>query len=302
MDLDTSNITYDAVNTDAIETWIPAAALDLFKYELKGANSFETTINSSRENGTTFFEQTLTVQFKKQDIATHKNIKMLAYGRPRIVVRSMTDQFFLMGLDQGADVTAGTISSGSALGDFNGYGLTFTAQEGKPCELLRMYYGSGTSDFVCYFYSNRCDYRNKLVFLHTLCEAVFLQGRLFYLETNTTKLSYISMIVLQETGSAQTFSFIPRSQSYDALYLTDDQTNVEVQVTIDASTQGDYLDTITATFTLTEGHFYNLVVKDGADVVFKDRVFCTNQAIVSFSVNNGQYTSNSTTNDFIVYE
>jgi hypothetical protein len=67
-DLDPSNITYDSTNTDAIETWIPAAALDLFKYELKGANSFETTINSSRENGTTFFEQTLTVQFKKQDI------------------------------------------------------------------------------------------------------------------------------------------------------------------------------------------------------------------------------------------
>ena len=135
-DLDPSNITYDSTNTDAIETWIPAATLDLFKYELKGANSFETAINSSRENGTTFFEQTLTVQFKKQDIATHKNIKMLAYGRPRIVVRSMTDQFFLMGLDQGADVTAGHISSGSALGDFNGYGLTFTAQEVSPANFL----------------------------------------------------------------------------------------------------------------------------------------------------------------------
>ena len=135
-DLDPSNITYDSTNTDAIETWEPAATLDLFKYELKGANSFETTINSSRENGTTFFEQTLTVQFKKQDIATHKNIKMLAYGRPRIVVRSMTDQFFLMGLDQGADVTTGTISSGSQLQDFNGYGLTFTAQEVSPANFL----------------------------------------------------------------------------------------------------------------------------------------------------------------------
>ena len=35
-----------------------------YKYELKGANSFETTINSSRENGTTFFEQSLTIQLK----------------------------------------------------------------------------------------------------------------------------------------------------------------------------------------------------------------------------------------------
>ena len=110
------------------------------------------------------------------------------------------------------------------------------------------------------------------------------------------------MIVLQETNDPQTFSFIPRSDSYDGLFLTDDQTNVEVEVTISSNTIGDYINTITATFDLTQGHFYNLVLKDGSDVVYKDKVFCTNQPIVSFSVNNGQYTSNSTTNDFIVYE
>lgn len=110
------------------------------------------------------------------------------------------------------------------------------------------------------------------------------------------------MIVLQETNNAQTFSFIPRSDSYNALFLTDDQTNVEVEVTIDDNTVGDYINTITATFDLKEGHFYNLVLKDGSDVIYKDKVFCTNQSIVTFSVNNGQYVSNSTTNDFIVYE
>ena len=110
------------------------------------------------------------------------------------------------------------------------------------------------------------------------------------------------MIVLQDTNDPQTFSFIPRSDSYDGLFLTDDQTNVEIEVTIDDSVIGDYINTITATFDLIEGHFYNLVLKDGADVVYKDKVFCTNQPVVSFSVNNGQYVSNSTTNDFIVYE
>ena len=110
------------------------------------------------------------------------------------------------------------------------------------------------------------------------------------------------MIVLQETNDPQTFSFIPRSDSYDALFLTDDQTNVEIEVTIDNNVVGDYINTITATFDLIEGHFYNLVLKDGSDVVYKDKVFCTNQPVVSFSVNNGQYVSNSTTNDFIVYE
>ena len=62
----------------------------------------------------------------------------MAYGRPRIIVRTMTDQFFVMGLDQGADVSAGEISSGAALGDFNGYSLTFTAQEELPANFLNV--------------------------------------------------------------------------------------------------------------------------------------------------------------------
>ena len=137
-DLNEDNVVYDTAggNPDLITDWEPAAALTMYKYELKGNNSFETTINSSRENGTTFFEQNLSIQLKRQDIATHKNVKLLAFGRPRIVVRTMTDQFFLMGLDQGSDCTGGTVSSGSALGDFNGYSLTFTAMEVSPANFL----------------------------------------------------------------------------------------------------------------------------------------------------------------------
>lgn len=137
-DLDSDNITYDATNTDVIDTWEPASALSMYKYELKStANSFTTAIQTSRDNGTTFFEQTLVINLKRQDFATHKNIKLLAYGRPRIVVRTMTDQFFLMGLDQGADMSSGNISSGAALGDFNGYeSLTFVAMEEVPANFI----------------------------------------------------------------------------------------------------------------------------------------------------------------------
>ena len=145
-------INYDKLNSDSatyltasgsedvIEAWTPiddSASMNLFKYELKStANSFTTAINSSRDNGTTFFTQTLVANLKRQDAATTKNVKLLAYGRPRIVVRTMTDQFFLMGLDQGADVSAGEISTGAALGDFNGYSLTFTAEEELPANFL----------------------------------------------------------------------------------------------------------------------------------------------------------------------
>ena len=140
--LNSDSVTYLTASgsEDVIEAWTPiddSASMNLFKYELKStANSFNTTINTSRDNGTTFFTQTLVINLKRQDAATTKNVKLLAYGRPRIVIRTMTDQFFLMGLDQGADVSAGEISTGAALGDFNGYSLTFTAEEELPANFL----------------------------------------------------------------------------------------------------------------------------------------------------------------------
>tara|TARA_R100000655_G_scaffold53_1_gene251 strand:+ start:358 stop:948 length:591 start_codon:yes stop_codon:yes gene_type:complete len=134
-------LTSPAGSEDVIDTWVPVdttTQLHLYKYELKStANSFNTQINTSRDNGTTFFTQTLVINLKRQDAATTKNVKLLAYGRPRIVIRTMTDQFFLMGLDQGADMNAGTIASGSSLDSFNGYeGLTFEAQEELPANFL----------------------------------------------------------------------------------------------------------------------------------------------------------------------
>jgi hypothetical protein len=135
-DLDTQDITPSPTNDDVIVSWAPATQLSIYKYELKGANGFEQTIQTSRDNGTTFFEQVLTAQLKKQDAETHKTVKLLAYGRPRIVVETRTHDFFLAGLDQGCDVTAGTISSGTAMGDFNGYNLTFTAMEQAPANFL----------------------------------------------------------------------------------------------------------------------------------------------------------------------
>ena len=140
--LNSDSVTYltAAGQEDVIEAWTPiddSASMNLFKYELKStANSFTTSINSSRDNGTTFFTQTLVANLKRQDAVTTRNVKILSYGRPRIVCRTMTDQFFLMGLDQGADVSAGEISTGAALGDFNGYSLTFTAEEELPANFL----------------------------------------------------------------------------------------------------------------------------------------------------------------------
>ena len=135
-DLNEDSATFDTGTTDEedeLVTWTPDAPLTMYKYELKStANALNTTINSSRDNGTTFFSQELVVNLKRQDVVTHKQVKLLAYGRPRIIARTYTDQFFMLGFAQGCDVSAGTIGTGAALGDFNGYQLTFTAEEELP--------------------------------------------------------------------------------------------------------------------------------------------------------------------------
>lgn len=114
--------------------------------------------------------------------------------------------------------------------------------------------------------------------------------------------SYIDMIILTTDTTPQTFVFIPRVLVFDTVEITDDQTNQTVAITPYTFTEGDYYNTLEAEFSLVENHFYNLVIKDGSTIVYRDRIFCTDQSVVTFSVNNGQYVSNSTTNEFIVYE
>jgi hypothetical protein len=129
-----SGIVYDTTNTDVIE--VLGTGIDCYKYELKGTSSFEQTITSSRDNGTTFFEQVLNLSLKKQDLATHKEVKLLSFGRPHIIVKDHNNNFFYCGLEHGAEVTGGTIATGAAMGDMSGYTITLTAQERIPANFF----------------------------------------------------------------------------------------------------------------------------------------------------------------------
>ncbi|QDP55666.1 MAG: hypothetical protein Tp156SUR1554471_43 [Prokaryotic dsDNA virus sp.] len=107
-----------------------------FEYELKGNSSFEQTITSSRENGTTFFEQTLNLTLKKLSKEDNKELKLLAYGRPHVAVEDYNGNVFVMGLEHGAEVSGGTIVTGAAMGDLSGYTLTLSAQEVLPANFV----------------------------------------------------------------------------------------------------------------------------------------------------------------------
>ena len=131
---DMTGVTYDATNTDVIDA--VAGNPDAYKYDLKGASTFTQNVNSSRENGTTFFEQVLELTFKKLTVKDHKELKLMAYGRPNVIVEDNNGNFFLAGLDHGMDVTGGTIVTGGAFGDLSGYTLTLTGQEQVPANFI----------------------------------------------------------------------------------------------------------------------------------------------------------------------
>lgn len=133
MDYGDITIGYDSTDTDVVDD---LGTVTAFKYEIKGNSSFEQTITSSRENGTTFFDQTLNLTLKKLTVQDHKELKLMSYGRPHVVVHDYNGNAFLMGAEHGAEVTGGTIVTGAAMGDLSGYTLTLNAQEQIPANFL----------------------------------------------------------------------------------------------------------------------------------------------------------------------
>jgi len=128
--------TYDVTNTDVIATAFGAATINAFKYELKGANVLDETVTSSRDNGTTFTEQALTVVLKKVDITTHQEMKLLSYGRPRAIIEDYNGNFRLLGLEHGLELETMVISSGTVMADLNGYTLTLKGMEKIPANFI----------------------------------------------------------------------------------------------------------------------------------------------------------------------
>jgi hypothetical protein len=108
----------------------------VYYYDLKGNSSYTETVNSSRDNGTTFFSQELVLNLKKLTNEMTTQLKLMAYGRPQIVINTMAGDSLLVGKTQGADVTAGTIQTGAALGDLYGYSVTFTGLEQLPAAFI----------------------------------------------------------------------------------------------------------------------------------------------------------------------
>jgi len=100
-----------------------------FKFDVKGNSSLETTVTSSRENGTTFYTQTINLTLTFLEAKTQAELQILALGRPYAAVVDYYGNTFLCGFENGMEVTTGTVVSGSAAGDLSGFTMVLEGME-----------------------------------------------------------------------------------------------------------------------------------------------------------------------------
>lgn len=125
-----SGITKTANNVTAIAK---ANNGRFYKYNLQRAtSSFEEAYNDSAENGTSFNVQTLNVILNKMQATVSAEIKLLAENRLLAVVEDRNGTFWLMGEENGLQRSGGRAGSGTAMGDRNGYEITFTTDNIEP--------------------------------------------------------------------------------------------------------------------------------------------------------------------------
>lgn len=106
-----------------------------FEQELETASYTENGVFST-ENGTAFYEQTLTITLHKLDAALRNKILLLGQGKWRIMVKDQVGNYHLLGKQNPIRVSAATPGVGKAYGDLNGVVLTFLGKEPEPAHLV----------------------------------------------------------------------------------------------------------------------------------------------------------------------
>ena len=137
--------TYDATHKLEIDA-IDWNGTTIYEYVMPlGVASITDTITGSRENGTIFYTPTCNIMLNKLTKEDQNEIKLLGKTKVRIFAElnqqlaNGHNVFIALGMSNGMELNAGTMDSGAAFGDRNGYTLTFDGLEPIPFAFLEDY-------------------------------------------------------------------------------------------------------------------------------------------------------------------
>lgn len=97
----------------------------------KNVCNFTETVSVDMANGTTFFNQVITLELSRRETTKRDFIEKLVAGQKalRLIVLDSNGNYWFFGYAEGSYVTAIEGGSGTAKADKNGYTVTFTAME-----------------------------------------------------------------------------------------------------------------------------------------------------------------------------
>tara|TARA_R110000737_G_scaffold13173_1_gene29118 strand:+ start:138 stop:704 length:567 start_codon:yes stop_codon:yes gene_type:complete len=127
----------------AIVTDVDMGTSSIYKYVMPlGVSSLTDTIVGSRENGTIYYTPTLNVILNRLTKEDQNEVKLLGATRT-IIFAELNEQLtnghnviVCLGITNGMELNAGTMDSGAAWGDRNGYTLTFDGMESDPFPMV----------------------------------------------------------------------------------------------------------------------------------------------------------------------
>lgn len=111
------------------------ASFYTFEQEIETASFTENGVFSI-ENGTSFYEMTLTISLHKLEATLRNQILVLGQGKWRIIIKDQRGLYHFMGFQNPVRVSASTPGVGKAYGDLNGAVITFMGKEPAPAYLV----------------------------------------------------------------------------------------------------------------------------------------------------------------------
>lgn len=132
--------TYDTITTDvdgkitSLDASGAPVAITFYKFEVpKQTSSMSEVINADNAAGTVYYQQDVLMVFNKMQSSTRDQIKLLAQNpKLLVVVKDANGLFWVVGVTRGAEVSAGTVTTGTSYGERNGGEITITGLEPDP--------------------------------------------------------------------------------------------------------------------------------------------------------------------------
>ena len=134
----TQNYTFDVDNQiDSVLLAAVPGSLTYYTFEQENeTGEFKETAAISNENGTVFYEQTVSLTLHKATAAVKNKLKLLAQGNLSLIVLDQSGVYHLVGMQNGVRVSAIDGGVGKAYGDMNGYTVSFMAKEPQPAVII----------------------------------------------------------------------------------------------------------------------------------------------------------------------